>query len=132
LLVQAAGRGREAALRLALGARRGRLLRQALNESLVLSRLGGMGGLMAGWAGTRALMALRPDGMLPVPDIGVSGKVLLYVVAITTGSGILFGAAPMLWSSQRAPGEVLKDGGRGAGIGVRMRRFGNALVVGEI
>ena len=132
LLVQTAGRGREAALRLALGARRTRLLRQALTESLVLSALGGAAGLTLGWWGTRALVAMQPAGMLPVPDISVSWYVVAYVITITTASGVLFGIAPALWNNQREPGEVLKDGGRGAGIGPRMRRWGNTLVVGEI
>ena len=65
LLVQAAGREREAALRLALGAGRSRLVRQALTESLVLSVLGGACGLALGWAGTRALVRLQPAGHAP-------------------------------------------------------------------
>jgi putative ABC transport system permease protein len=132
LLIQTAGRGREAALRLALGAGRVRLLRQALTESLVLSVFGGAAGLALGWWGTRALGAMQPAGMLPVAEIGVSWSVVGYVIAITTASGVLFGIAPVLWNNQRAPGEVLKDGGRATGIGPRMRRWGNALVVGEI
>src|SRR5690348_9922382 len=91
LLVRAAGREREAALRLALGARRGRLVRQALTESLVLSALGGVAGLALGWWGTHALVALQlPAGMLPVRDVSVSWDVLAYVLAITTASGLLF------------------------------------------
>lgn len=132
LLVQTAGRGREAALRLALGARRGRLLRQAFTESLFVSALGGTLGLVLGWLGTRALVTLQPAGMLPVTNIGVSWNVMGYVIAVTAISGVLFGIAPVLWNVQRVPGEILKDGGRGAGIGPRMRRWGNALVIGEI
>lgn len=132
LLVQAAGREREAALRLALGAGRGRLVRQALAESLVLSTLGGVAGLALGWWGTRILAALQPAGMLPVRDVGVSWSVLAYVLLITTSSGLLFGIAPALWSGRRAPVEVLNEGGRSGSEGRRMRRWGDTLVVAEV
>lgn len=132
LLVQALGREREAALRLTLGAGRPRLVRQALTESLVLSGLSGVAGLALGWAGTRALAALQPTGMLPVRDVGVEWGVLAYVVAITTASGLIFGIAPAVWRARRVPAEVLKEGDRGGSESGRMRRWGNALVVAEI
>jgi predicted permease len=132
LLVQAAGREREAALRLALGARRSRLVRQALTESLVLSALGGAAGLAVGWWGTQALVALQPPGMLPMRNVAVSWTVLAYVLAITTASGLLFGLAPAIWNGRRNAGEVLKEGGRSGSAGNRVRRWGNALVVGEV
>src|SRR6185437_2150911 len=94
LLVQAAGREREAALRLALGAGRGRLVRQALVESMVLSVIGGACGLALGWIGTRLLVRLQPEKMLRVHDFGVDTSVLLYVVGITVVSGLVFGTAP--------------------------------------
>jgi putative ABC transport system permease protein len=132
LLVQALGREREAALRLALGAGRGRLIRQALTESLVLSALGGLAGLVLGWLGTGALVALQPAGMLPVRDVSLDWGVVAYVVAVTTLSGLLFGIAPAIWRGRRAPAEILKEGGRLASEGSRIRRWANALVVAEI
>ncbi len=132
LLVQAAGREREAALRLALGAGRGRLVRQALAESLMLSVLGGTAGLLVGWAGTRALVRLQPAGMLRIHDFGVDAAVLVYVLAISVVSGLIFGVAPALWMRKRDPAGSLKEGGRGAGQGVRAKRWGEALVVGEV
>ncbi len=132
LLVRATGREREAAVRLSLGAGRGRLIRQALTESLVLSALGGLAGLALGWWGTRALIALQPSGMLPVDSVPIAWNVLGYVVAITTGSGLLFGLAPAIWSGSRSPADAIKEGGRGGGAGRRMRRWGHALVVGEV
>ncbi len=132
LLVQAAGREREAALRLALGAGRGRLVRLALAESLLLSTLGGAAGLALGWWGTRILAALQPSGMLPVRGVSVSWSVLGYVLLITTVSGLLFGIAPALWSARRAPAEVLQEGGRSGSEGRRIRRWGDALVVAEV
>src|SRR5205814_76298 len=132
LLVQAAGREREVALRLALGAGRGRLIRQALTESLVLSLVGGVCGLGVGWAATRALVRLQPDGMLRVRDFGVDGTVLAFILGITMVSGLLFGVAPALWARHRKPAESLKDGGRGAAGGARARRWTEVLVVSEV
>src|SRR5262245_57944824 len=78
LLVKAAGREREVALRLALGAGRGRVVRQALTESIVLSVAGGGVGLAAGWAGMHAMMALQPEGMLCVSHYGLDWAVRGY------------------------------------------------------
>jgi putative ABC transport system permease protein len=132
LLVQAAGREREAALRLALGAGRARLVRQGLAESLVLSTVGGACGLALGWAGTRALVRLQPRRMLRVHDFGVDGSVLVYLVAITVISALIFGIAPVLWTRHRNPADSLKAGGRGAAHGGRARRWGDLLVVSEV
>jgi putative ABC transport system permease protein len=132
LLVQAAGRQREAALRLALGAGRARLIRQALTESVVLSVVGGACGLAIGWAGTRALVRLQPTAMLRVHDFGVDRAVLGYVAAITLVSAMIFGVAPALWMRHRDPVDSLKEGGRGAAGGGRARRWGDTLVIGEV
>lgn len=132
LLVQAAGRRREAALRLALGAGRGRLVRQAFAESLTLSVIGGAAGLALGWIGTHALVRMQPEGMLRVHDFGIDRTVLAYVVLITIASAMVFGVAPALWARHRDPAESLKDGGRGAVQGAQTRRWGDTLVVGEV
>lgn len=131
LLVRAVDRERESVVRLALGAGRWRLVRQALAESLVLSSLGGLAGVALGWGGTRLLAALQPEGMLPVSDIGLDGGVLLFALGITTLSGLLFGIGPALWTRRRAPAEVLKEGGRGASRS-RLRRWSHALAVAEL
>jgi len=132
LLVQAAGRHREAALRLALGARRGRLIRQALTESIVLSTIGGACGLAIGWAGTRALERLQPAGMLRVKSFGLDSHVFVFVLAISIASGIVFGIAPALWSRHRDPADTLKDGGRSGMQSGHTRRWGEALVIAEV
>ncbi len=132
LLVQASGRERETSLRLALGAGRSRLVRQALAESLVLSLLGGSCGLVLGWAGTRWLVRLQPEQMLRVHDFGVDTTVLGYVVAITILSALMFGVAPAIWMRHRDPADSLKDGGRGTSQGHTARRWANTLVVGEV
>ena len=132
MLVKAADREREAALRLALGASRRRLVRQALTESLVLSAIGGAAGVALGWWGTRALQAMQPADMLRVSRFDFDWIVLAYVLAITTASGILFGIAPALWSSRRSPQDALKEGSRGGSQSQRMRRWGERLVIGEV
>ncbi len=132
MLVKAAGREREAALRLALGAGRRRLVRQALTESLVTSVVGGAAGVALGWWGTRALQAMQPAGMLRVSRFEFDWVVLAYVLAITTVSGLLFGIAPALWSSRRLPLDALKEGGRGGSESRRIRRWGERLVIGEV
>jgi putative ABC transport system permease protein len=132
LLVRAAGLEREAALRLALGAGRLRLVRQALTESLVLSALGGAAGLLLGWWGTHALVLLQPPGMLPVERFGVSWAVLVYTMIVTTCCGLLFGIAPAVWGAHRVPAEVLKEGGKAGSGGHRVRRWSDLLVVAEV
>jgi putative ABC transport system permease protein len=132
MLVKAADREREAALRLALGAGRRRLVRQALTESLVMSFVGGVAGIALGIWGTRALQAMQPAGMLRVSHFDFDWVVFGYVLAVTTVSGLLFGIAPALWSSRRAPQDALKEGGRGGSQSRRMRRWGERLVIGEV
>ncbi|HXI20564.1 MAG TPA: FtsX-like permease family protein, partial [Gemmatimonadales bacterium] len=101
-------------------------------ESLVLSLLGGLAGLLLGWWGTRALVALQPDGMLPVRDIAVNWTVVLYALGVTLVSGFLFGIAPALWGARRPPAEALKEGAAGTGTGLRVRRWSEGLVVVEV
>ena len=132
MLVKAADREREAALRMALGAGRRRLVRQALTESLVMSFLGGAAGIALGWWGTKALQAMQPAGMLRVSRFDFDWAVLGYVLLITTMSGLLFGLAPAIWASRRLPQDALKEGGRGGSQSRRMRRWGERLVVGEV
>jgi putative ABC transport system permease protein len=131
LLVRAADRERESVVRLALGASRGRLVRQALSESLVLSTLGGVSGIGLGWVGTRVLAAMQPEGMLPVTDVAVNMSVLLFALGVSVASGLLFGMGPALWAGRRAPAEVLKEGGRGA-TRSRLRRWSQRLAVAEV
>ena len=131
LLVRAVDRERESVVRLALGAGRGRLVRQALTESLVLSSIGGAAGVALGWGGTRLLAAMQPAGMLPVGDIGLNGGVLLFALGVTALSGLLFGIGPAVWTRRRAPAEVLKEGGRGASRS-RLRRWSHALAIAEL
>ena len=132
LLVQAAGRERETALRLALGAGRSRIIRQAMAESLVLSAIGGAAGIALGLAGTRLLEAMQPKGMLRLAHFGFDTRVFLYVLLVTVVSGLAFGIIPALWSGRRVPGDALKEGGRGGDAGGGGRRWAERLVVAEV
>ncbi|HVZ48540.1 MAG TPA: ABC transporter permease, partial [Gemmatimonadaceae bacterium] len=132
LLVRVAGRQREMALRLALGAGRGRLARTAFTESVVLAVAGGVAGLAIGWAGTRALMSMQPPGTLPVAEFAVDRTVLAYVTAVTLVASLVFGVAPALWATRRAPADALKDDGRGASTSRRARRLGETLLVAQV
>ena len=132
LLVHAAGRDRETAVRLALGAARSRLVRQAVIESLTLATRGGLAGFALGVIGTRLLERLQPPDLLRVSHFPVDLRVLAFVVAITIGAGLAFGIAPMLWNRRRQPAEALHEGGRGAGTSARSLRWGDRLVVAEV
>ncbi|HEV1284764.1 MAG TPA: ABC transporter permease [Bryobacteraceae bacterium] len=102
LLVRAAGRKREIAIRVAIGATRARLVRQLLSESIVLSLAGGVLGLILGIAGIRALLALNPGD---IPRIGQSGiaadwRVVCFTMLLSLATGILFGLIPALQASR--------------------------------
>jgi putative ABC transport system permease protein len=107
-LARSTSRRREMSLRAALGAGRGRLVRQLLTESLVLAAIGGACGiLLARWA-IMALVAAAPGGLPALGPVGLDGPVLLFSVAITIGAGFLFGALPARWAARTGLAEALQ------------------------
>jgi predicted permease len=129
LLAQGAARGREMAIRAAVGAGRGHLLRQALTENLVLAGLGGaLGVLVAHWA-IQGLTAFGPEDVPRLAQARVDGPMLGFMLVVTLGAGLLFGLAPALRLASRPPHAALKEGRAG---GVHRDRLRSALVVAEI
>ena len=132
LLARVAAREREIALRAALGASRVRLVRQMLTETLVLFLAGGLLGLLlAGW-GTRALIALDPDVIPRGQEVHLDGRVLLFTLAVSLGTGLLFGLIPALTGAGRRLADSLKEGGRGMAGGLRGRRIRDVLVLAQV
>jgi putative ABC transport system permease protein len=131
-LARATTRAREMAIRLSLGAGRWRLVRQLLIESVLLSVVGGVLGLAFALMLTRLLVALMPGFYVPnEARIEINGYVLLFCLAISMLTGIMFGLAPALQSSRSNLTEALKDEGR-ASSPARGGRFRAALVVAEV
>lgn len=132
LLTRMTAREREIALRVALGAERGRLVRQLLTESVVLSASGAALGLLLAVAGTR-LLARSQAIRLPLLDqVRVDWPALGFTIGAAIVTGLLFGLAPALRASGVAVHELLKDAGRSGSAGVRQDRMRGALVVAEI
>jgi len=131
LLARAAGRGREIAIRAALGASRLRLVRQALAESVMLSALGGALGLLLAVGAMAAIRSLAPEDNYHFREVGLNWVVLAFGLAVAMASGIFFGVFPALGASASNLQETLAQDGR-AGVSRRARRLRNALVVAEV
>src|SRR4029077_7253509 len=119
LLARAMERRKEMAIRCALGAGRGRLMRQLLIESLVLSGAGGVLGVLAAVWCVSLLQGTLPPNVLPVPDVGVDRMVVLFALAITVATGAVFGLAPAWQSARTDVNAALKETSRSSAGGVR-------------
>jgi putative ABC transport system permease protein len=133
LLAKAAARGREMAVRAALGAGRARLIRQLLIESLLLALAGALVGVFFAYAGIKGVVPLIPDGFIPREVvIRLNLPVLLFSLGAAVLTVLLFGLAPAAQTARRDIVEPLKDSGKGVGSGFRGGRLRNVLVVVEI
>jgi len=130
LLVRAAARRREIAIRAALGASRGRILRQLLTESVLLAALGGAAGLLLAFWATGALNSLGQEVLPRMRDVGVDGHVLAFTLLVSLFTGVLFGLLPALHGSSIDLRESLSETSTGAAGG--RRRLTSALIVGEV
>ena len=131
LLANAAGRNREIAVRAALGASRGRMIRQFLTESLLLSAIGGLAGLTLAIWGVRFLVVLIPKDTPRVEEIGLDYRVVIFTLGISVITGVLFGLFPALQASKTDLNATLKEAGRGGVEGPKRLRVRNALVISE-
>jgi putative ABC transport system permease protein len=132
LLTRATERHRELAVRIALGAGRGRLIRQMLTESIVLSLLGGtLGFLLSVWI-TVVLLHAVPAGIPRLDEVSVDSRVLLFTLILSLATGVFFGIFPALQASQANVNDALKEGGRTGSAGRGHRRLRDALVTAEV
>ena len=131
LLARAATRQKEIAVRAALGARRGRLIRQFLTESLLLGSVGGLLGLLIAVLGTRALIAMSPTNIPRVQTVSIDLHAALFLFAATILNSVGFGLVPALQASSVNVNDTLKEGGRSGGEGVQRNHLRSLLVVSE-
>ncbi len=132
LLARAAGRTREIALRAALGAGRGRVVRQLLTESCVLAAVAGMAGLLLASTLVQALAALSPASLPRIDEVRMDRAVLLFALGLSLVSTALFGLVPALHASRLDLSGALKQGGAKATGTRASARFRSALVVAEV
>jgi predicted permease len=136
LLVRATARKREVALRAAIGAGRGRIIRQLLTESVLLSVMGGVIGLALGVLGIRALLSVNTAGLPRIGEdgvlVGLDWRVLAFTAAISLGTGILFGLFPALQSARTDLSTTLKDSTGRSGATLRHNKARSTLVVVEV
>lgn len=130
LLARATARNREMAVRVSIGARPGRLLRQLLTESVTLSLVGGSAGVLLAWYGIRTLQAWNPGNLPRIAEIHLSATVLAFSAIVALLTGVIFGVIPALQCARIEPVRALKDDTRaGSSTGQRTR---SSLAIAEI
>ena len=132
LLARGADRGRELAVRVALGGSKVRIGMQLLTESVVLALVGSVVGIGVARIGVGALMSLAPSGTPRVHEVGVDLRVLAFALAAALATGVIFGLAPALYAARTNVNESLKEGSGKSSAGKGHLRTKGALVVGEI
>ena len=132
LAVRGASRAREFAVRTAVGASRGQIVRQLLAESLLLALLGGLGGFLIAFWGRDAIIALSPPGIPRLESVALDGRVLLFTFGLALGTNFLFGLWPA-WRAARTDMQLaLNAGARGSSDSLAEQRTRNWLVIVEI
>jgi predicted permease len=131
-LVRAETRQRDAALRSAMGASRGRLTRQFITESTVIAILGGFAGLLLALGGDRLLLHMAPAHLPRLEEIGLDSTVLMLALGVSVLTGLIFGTIPILRYGRAGLAESLKEGGRGTSSSRRWHRLRSVFAVSQI
>ncbi len=131
LLARSAARQKEIAIRAAMGASRTRVLRQMLTESILLSSIGGIAGLVLSIWLTDVLTAMLPEGAPRLEQIGIDYRVLTFALGVSAFTGILFGIVPAMQASKLDVISALKEGGRGTEV-LRRTSARSLLLIGEV
>jgi len=132
MLARAISRSKEISIRAALGASRLRLARQFLTESLLLSVVGGVTGILVAAWGAGFIVSLIPEGVPRLGEIGINGRVLIFMLSISLLTGIIFGLIPAIQASRPDLNTSLKESGRSNTADPAKHRLRNILVVSEI
>jgi len=132
LLARAASRQREIAVRMALGAGRGRLVRQLLTESTVLAMVGGVLGVALAWVGVRLIVRLDAGELPRLASAGVHGRVLLFSLVTSVVAGILVGLVPAIQQSSSRARSALREASRGSSVGRDGSRLRRVLVAAQV
>ena len=132
LLARAASRGREVAIRTSMGATRGRMVRQLLTESVLLSLAGGLLGLLFAWASLGPLLKISAGTVPQVFSVGLDRSVLVFTIVVSVLTGLIFGIAPALRTTKIDLRETLNEGSRGSTAGPGRYHLHGALISIEI
>ena len=132
LLARASGRQQEMAVRSALGASGGRMIRQMLAESTLLSAIGGVAGVLTTVGTLGLILRLVPSNIPRLNEVRIDWVVLAFALAISVLTGLAFGLAPALQSAKTALSSAIREGARGPGYGAKTGRLRDALIVSEL
>ena len=132
LLARASGRQQEMAVRLALGASRGRMVRQMLTESMLLSLIGGVAGIATAVGTLGFILRFVPSNVPRLSEVRIDWVVLAFALLISILTGLMFGLAPALHSAKGALSSAIREGGRGSGYSAKTGRLRDVLIVSEL
>jgi len=132
LLARASGRQQEMAVRLALGASRGRMVRQMLTESMLLSLIGGAAGIVTAVGTLGFILRFMPSSVPRLSEVRIDWVVLAFALLISIVTGLVFGLAPALHSAKGALSSAIREGGRGSGYSTKTGRLRDILIVSEL
>ncbi|HEU5336978.1 MAG TPA: ABC transporter permease, partial [Terriglobales bacterium] len=132
LLARASGRQQEMAMRLALGASRGRMVRQLLTESMLLSLIGGAAGIAAAVGTLGFILRFVPPNVPRLNEVRIDWVVLAFALLISILTGLVFGLVPALHSTKGALSSAIREGGRGSGYSTKTGRLRDVLIVSEL